>query len=308
MDLKQLRYFIAVVEELDFSRAAARLHMTQPPLSRQIRDLEDSLGVQLLLRNKRGVELTEAGSRFLNEARALLEQAKRAVSVTQRTACGEIGTLEIGYANTIPYTGTLSNLVGAYRQAFPKVEMTLTEMTSHQQIDKIIEGKLDIGFVRLPIQGYPGPVSFTTLLSESFLVALPDTHPLSELPKIPLKLLAEQPFIFYSRELRTGVYEQFITMCKEAGFEPRITQEAKQAAAIISLVAAGLGISLMPTSLKCLTIRGAVYRPLETANATRVALAHRSTGCDATARKFIDLSLATTQASSPVRNQSPFAR
>lgn len=300
MDLRQLRYFVAVAEELHFSRAAERLYMAQPPLSRQIRELERSLGVQLLVRNKRRVALTEAGERFLAEARTLLEQAGRAVAIAQRIACGELGSLEIGYANTVPYTGTLSTVVGAYRRAFPGVNLTLGEMTSQQQIDGIAEGRLDIGFVRPHLLECPSSVSLMPLFGESFLVALPETHPLAELNSIPLSVLADQPFIFYPPKLGTGVYEQVGAMCREAGFAPRIVQEAKQAAAIMSLVAAGLGVSLVPASLRCVAIQGAVYRPLEgNATHTEVALAHRAGGCGAAAKAFIDIALLTTSGQPP---------
>ena len=292
MDLRQLRYFVVLAEELHFTRAAERLHMAQPPLSRQIRELEQSLGVQLLLRNKRRVELTEAGSRFLNEARLLLEQARHAVSIAQRTACGEIGSLEIGYANTVPYTGTLSAVVGAYRQAFPGIRIIMTEMTSRQQIDGLVENRLDIGIVRSPVYECPSSVLLSPLSRESFLAALPINHPLAKLHNVPLSVLAEQPFIFYPRSLGAGVYEQVFAMCRDAGFEPQIMQEVKQAAAIMSLVAAGLGVSLVPASLRCLVIQGAVFRPLEgNLMQTEVAMAHRSERNSAAANAFIDLAL-----------------
>jgi DNA-binding transcriptional LysR family regulator len=291
MQLRQLQYFVAVAEELHFARAAERLHMAQPPLSRQISALESELGVTLFHRSKRRVELTDAGRLFLLEARRTIEQADRAAVVARRAGRGEVGRLEIAFASSVPFTSLFPRLMKEFRNAYPELKLILGEMTTREQLNALVDGRLDIGFVRPPIsQPRPKSVILRTLLKEPFFAAFNRDHPLVRAQKLSIEALARERFVMYPADYGTGFYDQITGLCRKAGFEPIVSQEAKQITAILSLVSAGVGITLIPASMTSMVPDGVVYRPLDDASAeAEVALAYRRDDHSAAIKAFVRL-------------------
>ena len=227
MELRHLHYFITVAEELHFSRAAQRLHISQPPLSQQIRDLEDELGVKLFERTKRQVHLTEAGKVFLELSYLVLAQLKQAIEATQQIGRGEVGRLAIGFVDSAMYT-LLPGILRVFREQFPAVELRLHELTTAQQIQALYDKQVDVGIVRSAIIE-PG-LSVECLLPESLVLALPETHPLSAQTQVSLSTLADELFILFPAKMGPVFYEQIITICQQAGFRPKVAQEAVQMA------------------------------------------------------------------------------
>ncbi|RMF68541.1 MAG: LysR family transcriptional regulator [Cyanobacteria bacterium J069] len=260
MELRHLRYFITVAEELHFGRAAVRLHMAQPPLSQQIRQLEGELGFQLFYRTKRSVQLTEAGAVFLQECQRVMQQLDQAVQIGQQVSRGERGQLVIGFVSSAAYS-ILPPLLQAFRAAAPDVSLELHELTTDQQVQWLRDRRMDVGLVRPPVDD---PAFCLTLLSEEpLVVALPQQHPLAQQPQVSLADLAGKPFILFPRPLAPGLYDQIISLCQQGGFSPTIVQEAIQMQTIISLVAAEMGVAIVPLSLQNLQRTGVVYRALQ---------------------------------------------
>ncbi|MBW4658187.1 MAG: LysR family transcriptional regulator [Drouetiella hepatica Uher 2000/2452] len=260
MELRHLRYFVAVAEELNFSRAAERLHIAQPPLSQQIRSLETELGVQLFNRNKHRVSLTEVGELFLVEARQTLIQAERAVETAQRASQGELGRLVIGFASSIAYS-IFPDILRAFREKFPGVELILHELNTSLQTQGVHGSTIDLGFVHLPIA--EERLNLLTVLEEPMMVAVPKTHPLADHPQISLTSLANDRFILFPRHVASGFYDQVLSACQQAGFTPNVIQEAKLMQTIVCLVAGGMGVALVPASLQNLQRTGVIYAALE---------------------------------------------
>ena len=260
MELRLLRYFTVVAEELHFSRAAARLHMAQPPLSQQIRHLEEELGVALLARTRRHVELTEPGRQFLASAQEILAQVDRAVLQAQRAARGEVGEIAIGLVSSASYEDTLPRILRAYRERHPAVAITLHEMSSGEQVAALREGRIQVGLLRPPIHE-PG-LATTTVLREPLVAVLPADHRLAGRRRIPLAALADAPFIMIPRSHGLGILDLVMGACLAAGFTPRIAQEAKEIQTVVGFVAAGYGVSLMPRAVRRLSHSGVAYVPL----------------------------------------------
>ncbi|HEX2910995.1 MAG TPA: LysR family transcriptional regulator [Chloroflexia bacterium] len=260
MELRYFEYFVAVAEELSFSRAAERLSISQPPLSQQIQRLEKELAVQLFIRTKRNVELTEAGKIFLQEARRTLQQAEGAVKIVQRAGRGEVGRLVIGFVGSSAY-GFLPTAIRNFREQFPEVELALKELTTMEQVEALHTQQIDLGFLRPPI--FRDDLEQEPVQKEPFLIALSEKHPLAHLTEIAPKELAHEPFILVPRTLAPGFYDQMVSICAGAGFHPRMVQEAIQFHVIVSLVAAGLGIAFVPSSIQTFQRSDVVYRPLK---------------------------------------------
>lgn len=260
MELRHLHYFIAVAEELHFSRAAQRLCISQPPLSQQIRDLENELGVKLFERTKRQVHLTEAGKVFLERSYLVLAQLEQAIEVTQRIGRGEVGQLAIGFVDSAMYT-LLPEILKSFREQFPAVELRLQELTTQEQIQALYDKQMDVGIVRSAISE-PG-LSVECLLPESLVLALPETHPLSAQTQVSLSTLADESFILPPVKLGPVFHEQIIHLCQQGGFRPKVAQEAVQMQTIVGLVAAGLGIAIVPASMQNFHRSGVIYRPLQ---------------------------------------------
>ncbi|WP_299713470.1 LysR family transcriptional regulator [Tardiphaga sp.] len=262
--LRHLRYFIAVAEEGHVTRAALRLGIQQPPLSQQIRAMEAEIGVALLNRLPRGVELTEAGRVFLAEARLVITQVEHAVEAARRTARGEQGRLAVGFTSSAAFHPLIPAVVRAFRQASPQVDLLLEESSTGELIAALQKDQLDVAFLRVPLGDTAG-IRIEPLLQEKMLVALPAHHPLASkrAPKsIALARLADETFILYRRPTGPGLYDTIIAACRAAGFSPRIGQEAPRMLSTLSLVAAGLGISIIPESMRRLDTEGIAYIPL----------------------------------------------
>ncbi|NJN07577.1 MAG: LysR family transcriptional regulator [Richelia sp. RM1_1_1] len=257
MELRQLKYFVTTAQELSFRRAAECLFMEQPPLSRQIRKLENELGVELFHRSKRGVTLTEAGHAFFNEARLTLAQAERAAKTAQEAL--QVEKLSIGFS-ICTFNRMLPDIIKAFRQQFPDVVVTLTEMSSDAQIQAILNGSINIGFIYTTVS-HTNLVTFT-LLNESLVVALPSDHPLIHQQQIDLKTLANEPFVLFPEPLKPDMYAQIIQLCEQSGFQPNVVQEASPPEVLLSFVASGMGISLVARGLELRHNIGIVYRPL----------------------------------------------
>lgn len=259
MNFRHLSYFIAVAEELNFRRAAERLHIVQPGLSQQISRMESELGLALLERTKRRVELTDAGQLFLGEARALLERYEQAVTSARQAAAGQAGSLDVGFVGPAIYS-VLHSVARAYLKSFPNVNLVLHELNSAEQLDRIIAGTLDVGFVRLPVRDKR--VLTMQLISEPIIIVLPEGHPEAVRDIVNLAALADEPFVMVPRAREPNAFDRYIEICAKAGFSPRIGQEVLQIHTIVEVVAMGLGVALAPASLTNLRRPGVVYRPL----------------------------------------------
>lgn len=265
MELRHLRYFVHVAEELHFGRAAVRLGISQPPLSQQIQALEHELGVQLFARTNRHVELTDVGRLFLPEARATLAQADRAVDVARRAQRGEIGRLAIGMSASTPFADTIQRAIFAFRAAYPKVEVQLAELPAARQIELVNERQLDVGFIRsrqLPL--LPDTVSASELFTDGLIVALRGDHRLARREgPIPFAELADDRFVLYPRGHGADFNDQLAEMARAAGFELKISQEARELSTLLGLVGAGFGVTVVSASLQALKVENLVYKPLK---------------------------------------------
>jgi len=261
MELRHLRYFVAVAEELNFTRAAARLGIGQPPLSQQIRDLETELGTQLFHRVPHGAELTEAGREFLEEARGTLASAERAKDVARRAHRGEIGRLALGFTGSAAFNPVVSTTIRNFRRAWPQVLLSLEEMNTFRLLERLARGDLDAAFIRPGLQD-PDGVRLRRLPPEPTLIALPASHPLAARSELPLTALANEPFVLFPRGAGLSLYDQIVDSCREAGFEPVIGQSAPQISSVVNLVAADLGVSIVPRSIAQIALDGVVYRPI----------------------------------------------
>ena len=260
MELRHLRYFVTLAEELHFGRAARRLHLSQPPLSMQIKALETEIGTQLLARTRRHVELTTAGAVFLREAREILSRVEQATASARRAGRGEIGELSVGFVTIADYS-VLPRVLSEFRTQHPAVRLTLREATTDAQLRDLSEQRIDIGFLLAPIQDEG--LTTRPLLREPLVAALPHNHVLARgRAALSLSRLADLPFILFPRHMAPGLYDDVVGFCRRAGFIPRVEQEAVQMQTIISLVSAGLGVALIPGSMRNLGRSGVVYRAL----------------------------------------------
>ncbi|HCF3651190.1 LysR family transcriptional regulator [Pseudomonas aeruginosa] len=290
MELRHLRYFIAVAEELHFGRAAERLGISQPPLSQQIQALEEEIGARLFERTNRRVELTDAGRLFLDESRQVLAQVDKAVLLARRAHLGELGELKIGFTSSAPFTSTIPSSIHAFRKAYPDVHLDLQEMSSRQVLKALLEESLQVGVIR-PL-ALPDAVHWVELFREPLVAVLRADHPLAAGSEdgLAIAALAEEPFVFFPRSYGTGLYDQVIALTRQAGFSLRIAQEASEAMTIIGLVSAGLGVSILPASFRRTRVDGVVYRTLSDPEATTaVWLVRRQNEGSPLALSFIDL-------------------
>ncbi len=265
MELRQLRYFVAVAEERSFSRAAARLHISQPPLSTQIMALEKELGTRLFDRSNRGVSLTAAGSVFHEEMQAVLARLEHGKTRARQAGGGQVGTLSIGFVSMADY-GILPPALKEFRARFPAVEVQLHELTTDLQIREMRAGRLDLGIALGPLQ--EAGLVFEALLHEELVLAAPTGHRLTK-PGGALDLLtfSKESFIVPPRDVAPGLYDLIISRCYSSGFVPRITQHARQMQTVISLVAAGMGVALVPSSVQNLKRAGVHYARMRGASA-----------------------------------------
>ena len=279
MELRHLRYFLCVAEEMHFGRAARRLGISQPPLSQQIRALEEELGAPLFERTSRRVSLTEVGRRFEVEARATLAQADHAMRAARRAHLGQIGELALGFTASGPFVPRVASALYRFRQTHPHVELTLREMGRDDQVEAVEKGELDMGLVRgfdMPI--IPAGLAATKLLEEDMMLAIRHDHPLANRPADPaIADLRDEPIVLYTATQGAGFNEDFVARCEQEGFRPRITQEAGSLATLLGLAAAGFGSTLLARSLTRLHVDNLVYRRMATPVLTRLWLIQRAT-------------------------------
>ncbi len=258
MDLRQLRYFLTVAEELHFGRAAERLGIAQPPLTLTIQKLERDLGCPLLLRGRQ-TQLTDAGAKLVEEARLVLDQAEHAVEATRRIARGESGELRVGVPPSVMLT-KLPAAIRAYRRRYPHVAFTLREMGTAAIERALLDGAIDLGFLR-ESRG-PQAVRSDLFLTEALVAVLPAAHSLAKQKAFRLSALRKEPFVFFPRRIGPAFYDVLLGECGDAGFAPNIAQEATQWQTVISLVEAGMGVSLAPACVEKFAWPGVVYRRL----------------------------------------------
>lgn len=284
-ELRQLRHFVAVAEHLHFGRAAQALHISQPPLSRSIQDLERRLGAQLLARTRRKVELTPEGARFLAEAKRLLAQLERALLEVGSMAAGAGGRLRLGFVSLADF-GVLPGLLKAYKAARPGVALALREMLSPEQAAALEAGELDLGLLLPPVTG---DLEHLVVQRERFVAALPARHRLARgAGGLAVRELAEEAFVMAPREIAPGLHDIVAALTSRAGFSPRVAQEAIQMQTVVSLVSSGLGVALVPASVANLGRRGVVYRELADAHPRLdLWLAWRRGGLSAAGRELV---------------------
>ena len=264
LELRHLRYFVAVAEELHFGRAARRLNLAQPPLSQQIRKLEDLLGYPLFTRTSRSVRLTVAGEALLERARRTLRNVQRDIDETRSVGRGDVGSLHIGFISSAMLS-TLPAVFRSYRAAFPRVQLHLHESFTAMVMEGLENGTLDAGILRDgdPVEG----LEVITILSEPFVAVLPATHPLASRKSISPAALRGEPFIYYPRTAGVRAYEKPLTLCEEHGFRPQIVQEASHWLSILCLIGAGLGVSIAPACVRRIATEEVVCLPLRGARA-----------------------------------------
>jgi len=254
MELRHLRYAIAIAEAGTVTRAAERLGMQQPPLSQQLRDLERELGFSLFERSRKGVELTAAGAVFLEEARRVLEQAERAKERAAQTAAGIEGTLAIGFTSSAAMGRIAPEMVAAYRALYPRVQLSFSDGNAGALTQAVLRSSLDVALVRAPVLAVP-EIRCDKLLEESMLVALASSHPLARTASrrqrsLSLEALVNEPFILVRRPGAPGMYANFVAACQAAGFVPRIAHEVESMLTNLLLVAAGVGVTVVPASMR----------------------------------------------------------
>jgi DNA-binding transcriptional LysR family regulator len=262
LELRHLRYFIAVAEELNFRRAAERLHISQPPLSLQIKALEEEVGGALFERSKQHVALTPAGQVFLGHARHVLEEAVKARMSVKLAMNGEVGELRIGFTPSSEFLPFLPSTIQAFRGKYPGITLTLKEMTSAAQVTAIAERQLDLGVVRKPSGRLASAVHLAKLSTDRPLLAMHEDDALTRKSRIQVSDLRDLPLIGLSRQSGAGLHEFVTRVCWAAGFSPNIVQEVQEVSTMIALVAAGLGAAIIPAPLRRLQLDRVAYRPL----------------------------------------------
>lgn len=260
MELRHLRYFVAVAEELNIRRAAERLHVSQPPLSRQIHDLEEEVGTQLFVRGQHGVQLTEAGRFFLREAKQILNQSERAVQVAQAAHRGQTGRLDLAFngAFTDP---AFSRAIRVFRKAFPAVELSVRELLTYVQIQELLEKRIDLGYVGLRFTDLEKELAFECVHKGELWVALPPDHALVKQRRVALRDLAGEPFVAPPRSA-PAFREIYLNFCRSAGFSPNVVQEGNNPQCMLELVSAGVGVMLVPDVFRRFVSIEVEFRPL----------------------------------------------
>ncbi|MDN5895043.1 MAG: LysR substrate-binding domain-containing protein [Nocardioides sp.] len=291
MELRHLRYFVAVAEECHFGRAAERLHMAQPPLSQQIRQLEKELGVSLLHRTTRKVSLTLAGERYLERARAILAEVDRAGLEAARVDAGEVGRVSIGFIGSATYA-LLPTLARRLRETFPEIEFDFTgEMLTPRQVTALLDGSIDIALMRTPVQ--EEEIDVRVVRREPLVVALPENHPLAARESIRVAELKDEPFITYPSEHRSLLHDAVLSAAQRAGFQPRRAAQVGETSTMVVFVAAGLGVAVVPEPVAALQLPGVVFKPLTGAGSVELAIGRhagrRTSVVDRVADRLVEL-------------------
>lgn len=305
MDLRQMRYVLAVAEELNFTRAAARCNVSQPPLSKAIRQLEDEIGIQVFERDTHSVKVTLAGEALVSEVRLALATIEKGIEGAKRTASGLRGTLKLGFGGSTVYS-LLPSLVRQFRAEARDVEFEFCPMPVLSQIDALRSGEIDIGLLRLPI--FDEIIETAYVYSEPLVVALPDGHPiLTDSGPVAIGDLQSSRFITYEPTRGFNFHSDLLTLCRLAGFSPEIVHQVPTTEAVVGIVACGEGVALLPASAERLRMKGVSFRPLDVEGTpkhlreVRFGLAWPKNAAAATARQFIDQILHTRQGRFDIR-------
>jgi DNA-binding transcriptional LysR family regulator len=257
MEFRHLRCFVAVAEELHFGRAARRLAMTQPPLSLNIRQLEEDIGARLFDRDSKGVRLTAAGLAFRPQALALLARAEEALVLAREVGAGATGRLRVGFVGSMLFRG-LPDRLQRFQSAHERLEVVLHELNSQEQIDALVNDELDLGFIHT--DRVPAPLRTQHMDGERFVACIPTTHPAAGRRTVRLAQLADDPFVLFARSASPDYYARIIDMCREAGFYPRVRHEVRHWLSVVAVVAQGMGVSVVPAPLQRSGITGAEFR------------------------------------------------
>lgn len=286
-ELRQLRYFLAVAEELHFGKAAERLHMAQPPLSQQIRRLEDTVGHALFLRTSRAVRLTPAGELLLIRTRQVLGKLQNDIESVRAVARGESGALNLGFVGSAMLT-KLPSILGRYRHMYPKVDLKLKEYYTAHLMEALLDGQVDVALLR--DGGSHEELVVEPVLEETFLCVLPKAHPLARLTVIPVARLKEEPFVLFARSVGEVAWQRTIRICEAQGFQPRVVQEGPQWPTILRLVGAGLGVTIVPECVKQFADSEVVWRRISPSGyRSSLDLAYRKDSSRPNAKAFCAL-------------------
>lgn len=259
LELRHLRYFRAVVDELHFGRAATRLAVAQPTLSVQIRRLETLLGVRLFARHTRQVALTEAGHALDEATRRVLRDVDTAIETTRRAHAGQAGVLRVGFGPTLMLS-TLADVVRTYRRSHPGVRIELRELPTSEQITALVSGDLDIGVVRGAEED--ARLHVEPFAREPLVIALPRDHHLARAARVPLSALAKDPWVLFPRAIAPRLHEHAVRLCRQAGFTPAVVQESREVYTTVGLVGAGIGVTIVPETVRRMSWEGVVYKPI----------------------------------------------
>ncbi len=285
MEFRHLRYFLALAEELHFGRAAQRLAITQPPLSLNIQQLEESIGARLFDRDSRGVRLTPAGEAFRGQAQALLRQAEQAAQLARDIEGGSRGRIAIGFVGTLLFCG-LPRWLKAFQAAYPLVEVTLLERNSQEQAEALRRREIDVGFIHAPRA--PDNLRTRLVVSQPFVCCVPQSHPLADRERIALAELREEPFVLFARSASPHYYAHIMDQCGIQGFQPKIRYEVRPWLSVVALVSQGLGVSIVPAAFESAGIHSVAFRPLaDLALTSDIHCALPQDGALATAERFV---------------------
>jgi DNA-binding transcriptional LysR family regulator len=286
MELRHIRYFLAVAEERHFTRAAAKVGIGQPPLSQQIKDLEGEVGAALFHRLAHGAELTEAGKAFFAGVKEMPLIAERATMAARRAVRGETGSLRVGLTASATFNVVVPSTIRAFRRAYPDIDLTLEEANTAPLITRLREGTLDAAFLRPGAAG-TGELQVRQLSEEPMVVVLPKRHYAAAFEQIDLGLLKDDPFLLFPRETAPFLYDTVVDACRKAGFEPMIGQFVPHMTSIVNLVAAELGVSIVPASMMQVRVTGIAYRQIAgKPPTTQLALAYRRGETSPVVRNF----------------------
>ena len=296
MELRHLRYFLAVAEELNFTRAAERLGINQPPLSLQIRQLEKEIGTPLFRRKARGVELTNAGKLMLEEARVILKQVEQAKTGVRRRGRGETGRINIGSSGGTYFHPLVPTIIREYRTHYPDVVISPAASNTPLLVARLRAGQIDVAILRPPLGDSEG-LALEPLVDEPAVIIVPSGHPLSARASAPLSALAEETFVLFPREINPSNYDMVVDACLRSGFRPKLGQEAPQLVSVIPMVAAGLGVSIVLRSLARICRDGVAHLSIEgDGPRALISLAHRRDDRSAAVQNFVAVARRAMQA------------
>ena len=261
IELRHLRSFVMIAEEGSFTKAAYKLHIEQPPLSKQIQDLEEELHITLFDRSKKPIQVTPAGEQLLEQAKFILTKVEQLTQTADNLRDGKVGRLRIGHINFALYYPEVVRVLKAFRTKYPQVELELQELRTDEQFEALSKSQIDLGLAMLPIENKPA-LDSKVLLKDRFVIVLPEGHKLSKQDKVYLSELSQENFLLHPHYIGSLFYDKIIRLCNEAGFLPKVTQEVIQMHSIASLVSAYMGVALVPNCIKNIGTKGVVFKEL----------------------------------------------